>query len=246
MYLSLIVAAIVVLPAPVMIRAIGKKRLPYRAVLEGILAAAAGAMLIMAIASASKTSIFNMIMDDVRGMAQILAGDPSIAQAIGPELTESERFDLFVQFYEQAARLFPASICVLAAFAAYMEYILLSNVIRRMPGRENVLPMDKLRNFSLPKNAGICWLGMLLLSWLAVKTDITGTDLLYVNINALFNFVFCLQGISVLFMYIYKKGAPKAIAVIITAFFLFSGIGKLALMILGFADLFFGLKEKLH
>ena len=84
-----------------------------------------------------------------------------------------------------------------------------------------------------------------LLSWVLAKTGIKIGDLLYANINALFNFVFCLQGMSVIFMFCHKKGAPKAIAVIIILFFLFTGLGKIALLLLGFADVMFRLKEKL-
>lgn len=244
MYLSLIMLAVAVLPVPVIINSIGKGRPPYRAVLEGILSAAAGAICIMILASAADTSVFDSIMDSVRSMAQIVAADPAVRQAAGSKLTEAELYDMVIQVYERAAKLFPASVCVLSAVSSYVEYILLSKVVKRRPGKLPALPMDKLRNFNLPRNAGIGWLGMLLLSWLLMKTGAAGMDLLYMNINALFSFVFCLQGISVLFMYSYKKGAPRAVAVIITALFLFSGIGKLVLMILGFTDLIFGLKEK--
>lgn len=245
MYLPLIVLAVVLLPVPVIISAIAKDRPPYRAVLEGIFSAAAGAMLIMVTASASGTSIFDSIMDSVRGMARILVSDPAVRQAAGAEVSQSELYRMITGVYEQAAKLFPASVCIMATAASYVEYILLSKVVKRKPGNRPARPMDKFRDFHLPRNAGIGWLGMVLLSWILMKADIAGMDLLYVNINALFNFVFCLQGISVLFMFVYKKGAPKALAVIITALFLFSGIGKLALMVLGLADLIFGLKEKL-
>lgn len=245
MYLSLIVIAVVVLPAPVLIKSIGKGLPPYRAVLESIITAAVGAIFIMMLAAVSQTGVFDIIMDNVRIMAQVLAREPGIVQAVGPELTESERFSLFMQIYEQAAKLFPACVCILACVSSYIEYILLSKIVKRKPGGGSARPMDKLRNFNLPRNAGIYWPGMLLVSWVMKSVEISGAELFFMNINALFSFVFCLQGMSVLFMYIYLKEAPKAIAVIVTMLFLFSGIGKLALMILGFADLVFGLKEKM-
>ncbi|MCI8648334.1 MAG: DUF2232 domain-containing protein [Firmicutes bacterium] len=245
MYLSLIVLAVAVLPVPVIIRSIGRGQQPYRTVLEGIISAAVGAILLMVMASASGTSVFDSIMDSVRSMARIIASDPAVRQAAGASVSQSELYRMVTDFYEQSARLFPATICVLSAVASYVEYILLSKVIKQKPGNRPARPMDKFRDFCLPRNAGICWLGMVLLSWALMKADIAGMDLLYVNINALFNFVFCLQGISVLFMFVYKKGAPKALAVIIAALFLLSGIGKLALMILGLADLIFGLKAKM-
>lgn len=246
MYVSLIVLAAIALPAPVLVRSLQKGEQPYRAVLKGIISAAVGTVLIMVAAAASGTGVFQIMMESVRAMSEVLAGDPGMAEAIGGELTQSERAELLSQHYEQAARMFPASVCVLAALFSYMEYILLSKLIKRKPAGEPAIPMEKIRNFDLPKNAGVCWLVLLLLSWLLMKAEMSGMDLLYININGLFNFVFCLQGISVLFMYVYKKGALKAIAVIITVLFLFSGTGKLVLMLLGFTDLIFGLKKRMN
>lgn len=246
MYVSLIVLAAMALPVPVLIRSIQKGTAPYRAVLEGVISAAVGTVFIMAVASASGTGVFELMMENIRTMAEILAGDPGVAKAIGPDLTTAERAKLLTGYYEQAARMFPASICVLGAISAYIEYILLSKFVKRKPGATPAIPMEAIRNFDLPRNAGVCWLALLLLSWLLMKADVTGMNLVYVNINGLFNFVFCLQGISVLFMYVYKKGAPKAMAVIITVLFFFSSIGKLVLMILGFTDLMLGLKKRMN
>lgn len=246
MYVSLIVLAAIALPVPVLIRSMQKGTAPYRAVLEGIISAAAGTVLIMAVAFASGTSVFEVMMKNIRAMAEILAADPGVAKAIGPDMTTGERAKLLSGYYEQAAAMFPASICIMAAIFAYIEYILLSKFVKRNPGATPAIPMEAIRNFDLPRNAGVCWLALLLLSWLLMKADVTGMDLVYVNINGLFTFAFCLQGISVLFMFVYKKGAPKAMAVIITVLFFFSGIGKLALMILGFTDVVLGLKKRMN
>ncbi|MCQ4637490.1 YybS family protein [Anaerovorax odorimutans] len=243
MYLTFIFIAALVLPVPVMIPAMGKKLSPYRVVLEGIFAGVIGSILIMIIASATGNGILDTIQESVRYMAQTVAKDPMIGELLGKETTETERVQLLIQVYGQAANLVPSTICIFTAIAAYIEYIILSRIVK--PEGIPALRMPKFREFDLPRNVIIGWVVIFLLSWILAKTGMHAGELLYGNINALFNFVFCLQGMSVLFMFCYKRKAPKAIAVIIIIFFLFSGFGKLVLLILGFADVIFRLKEKL-
>lgn len=244
MYLTFIFLAALALPVPVLIRSMGKRATPYKAVLEGIIAGAIGAVLIMILASATGNGIFDTIQESIRYLAETLAKDPTVGDLLGTETTEAERIELFTQVYGQAADLVPSTICIFTAIAAYIEYIILSKFVK--PGSTYPMTMSKFREFDLPKNIIIGWVVLFLLSWIFTKTGVAVSELLYVNINALFNFVFCLQGMSVLFMFCHKKGAPKAIAVIIIILFLFSGFGKLVLLVLGFTDVIFRLKERLR
>lgn len=244
MYLTLIFLAALLLPIPVMIQAMRKRLSPYRAVLEGIIAGVIGAIVIMILSSVSGSSIFSTIQESIRYMAEILSKDASIIEIMGKETTEAERFEFITELYGHAADLLPSSICIFTAIAAYIEYIILSKIVK--PGGTPAYSMTKFREFDLPRNVLFGWLSIFLLSWIITKTGIMPNDLLYVNINALFNFVFCLQGMSVIFKFCFSKRAPKIIAVIIIIFFLLTGFGKLALMILGFADVIFKLKEKLR
>lgn len=243
MYLTFVFIAALVLPVPIMIQAMGKRLSPYRVVLEGIFAGVIGSILIMIIASATGNGILDTLQESVRYMAQTLAKDPMVGDLLGKETTETERVQFFTQVYGQAADLVPSTICIFTAIAAYIEYTILSRIVK--PGGALALKMPRFREFDLPRNVIIGWVIIFLLSWVLAKTGIKIGDLLYANINALFNFVFCLQGMSVIFMFCHKKGAPKAIAVIIILFFLFTGLGKIAMLLLGFADVMFRLKEKL-
>ena len=158
-------------------------------------------------------------------------------------MTQSQRADALNEVYGQAAQLLPSSICIISAVASYIEYILLSKVVKWNGVR--AIPMTRFRDFDLPRNIVLGWLVLFVLSWLITKTGIMSSDIVYVNINALFNFAFSLQGMSVLFMFCHRKRAPKVIAVIIVIFFLLSNLGKMVLMLLGFADVLFRLKERL-
>lgn len=244
MYLSFIFLAALALPVPVLIKSMGKRLSPYRAVLEGIIAGAIGAIFIMVLASATGNGIFDTIQESINYIAQTLAKDPTITDLLGTDTTEAERAEFFTQVYGQAADLVPSTICMFTAIAAYIEYIILSKFVK--PGGAYPIPMSKFREFDLPKNIIIGWISIFLLSWIFTKTGVAVSGLLYTNVNTLFSFVFCLQGMSVLFMYCHKKKAPRAIAIIIIIFFILSGYGKIALLILGLADVALRIKERLR
>lgn len=244
MYLTFMFLGAVLFPVPALVRAIRNRKAPYKAVFEGIVSGGAGALLVMILASVSGDSIFDTIIDSVKPMAQALAEDGEFIRMMDPGMSEQERADFVISIYETAASLLPASICILTACVSYVEYIILSKVVRK-DGAEGI-PMEKFRNFELPGNTVIGWLILFGLAWITSKTEIVNGEMLFANINTLFNFVFCLQGISLLFMLCYIKKAPKGIAVIIILLLMFSGTGKMVLMILGFADLIFRLKEKMR
>lgn len=243
MYLTLMLFAAVLLPVPAVAVSMKKRTTPFRSVLEGVIAGAVGAVVIMILASAAGNNIFETLQENIRYMARVLATDPNMESLLGSDTTAAQRAEALERLYGQAADLLPSTICIIAAIAAYIEYILLSKVIKWNGVRP--VPMTKFKEFDLPRNIILGWLVLFGLSWIVTKTGIMPNDLVYLNITALFNFAFCLQGMSVIFMFFDRKRVPKAIAVIVILFFLFSNYGKLILMLLGFTDVLFRLKERL-
>ncbi len=244
MYLTLMFLTALLLPTPVIAGLMRRRMSPYRVVVEGAIAGVAGALFVMILASAAGESIAAVFQESIRYIAQTLAGDPNIAQLLGDELTMSERVEILTRIYGQAADLLPSTIGIFSAVGAYIEYLILSRIIK--PEGTGAVRMSPFREFSLPGNFIIVWAGLFLLSWILTTIKSLPGDALYANINALFDFVFSLQGMSVIFMFCYKKRAPKAIAVIIILFLLFSGFGNLVLVILGFADIIFRLKKRIR
>lgn len=244
MYLTLALAAALLLPVPTIINRIIKRVSPYRAVLEGALAGAAGVLLVMILAAASGQSIFAQIRGDISYIAETLAADSNIRSVLGAGMTQEELANSLASIYEQAAKLIPSTMGIFALAGSYVEYIILSRIIK--PEGEAAIRMTPFRNFDLPRNIIAGWLVIFILSWLCTKIEGMPGELLYVNINTIFDFVFCLQGMSVIFMFCHRKRAPKVIAVIIILFFYFTSLGKIALMILGFADIIFRIKERIR
>lgn len=243
MYLTLIFFLIFLLPIPMLINMLGKREAPFRAVLKGALTACGGAAVIMILASVTGQSVFSEMQSGIGQLARELADSASLAEAMGTQKqSAAERMDFFIEYYKKAAELLPASIGILASLVSYAEYIIFSKLYR--PKGIAAIPMTPLKEFNLPRTAAIGWLLMCALAWIITVTEIFPNDIFYNNINMLFDFIFCLQGISVLFYFVYQRGAPRIIAAILTLFFMVAAFGKQVLFILGLLDLIFDLKKK--
>lgn len=244
MYLTVIFFLVIVLPVPIMTGMIAKRETPFRVVLEGAIAAIMGAVLVMILASVSGKPIFMEMQAGIQEMAKVLAENTSLAEAMGIQgESTAHRIRYFTEIYQEAGKLLPSSISIMAAVISYFEYIILSKLYK--PKGIAAIPMTPMREFNLPRTAITGWILIYLISWILTSTEIYPNDMLYNNVNVLFDFVFSLQGISVLFYLVYRRNAPRIIAVILMLFFMTTVFGKLVLLILGFADILLGLKKKL-
>ena len=106
--------------------------------------------------------------------------------------------------------------------------------------------MPKFREFTLP--GGAIWgiLIMYMVSWLMTSAEMLSDDLLYVNMDLIFDFVLSLQGISVVFMLFHMKKLPKAVAVIIIIVLWGTYMGRWMLVLLGMFDILLGLKTRIQ
>ncbi|MEG0829503.1 MAG: DUF2232 domain-containing protein [Anaerovoracaceae bacterium] len=245
MYLSLAIFVAIFLPIPVISRAIIKRVPPYRAILEGIVGAAVGTTLVFILAAASGNSIFSIMSESIDYMAKILASNQALIESLDmTKATQAEKIVFFTNFYGEAADAIPSVICIIAAVSGYIEYIILSKIIK--PGGSSAFPMAKFRYFSLPRKSILGWAIIYLFSWGITALGIWPDNVLYLNVSGLFNFTFCLQGMAVVFTFCYRKRIHQAIAVIIIAFLFISGIGQIVLLLLGILDLVIGLKGRLR
>ena len=63
--------------------------------------------------------------------------------------------------------------------------------------------------------------------------------------DMLFNFVFSIQGVSVVLMFCHMKRVPKAVGVVIAVVMWMIYVGRMALLIIGMFDLILGLKRRI-
>jgi uncharacterized protein YybS (DUF2232 family) len=71
-------------------------------------------------------------------------------------------------------------------------------------------------------------------------------NMIFLNINYIFDFAFCIQGFSLILMFAYTKRIPKALAVIAIIVIYCTNLGQTVLMLAGFTDIVFGLKQRMR
>lgn len=246
MYLLLIFLMSFIIPLAVLPAMIKKgAESPYRIVLNAAIISSAAALAVFAAASMTGESVYGQLSSTIGAMADMLATDNSIAEMMNlGDTSVGERADIYVKLYQEVFESLPASIMTFNAVTAYFEYILLSRtLLTRNPG---VRTMPKFREFSLP--AGAIWgiMIMYLISWLLTTTETLPNDLLYVNMDLIFDFVLSLQGISVVFMLFHMKKLPKAVAVIVIIVLWGTYMGRWMLVLLGMFDIILGLKIRIQ
>ena len=106
--------------------------------------------------------------------------------------------------------------------------------------------MTPVREFSMRRQAFLCWFGIYLLSYLLTLTDFSAGQMVYANIDYLFRMAFAYQGISFIFYFVYMKKWPKAVALIAVILLMTQNLGVMGLYLLGFLDLVFGLKGRVR
>ncbi len=229
MYISLLLFAAVLVPIPLIVKSIMRREGPYKACMDGIIGAGFAMVFVFILASQGENSI---------GKELALAGEEMM------KLLTQEQADVFRPLYVNATNGVPGSMLVFTALCAYVEYILLSKVIK-IKG-EPALEMPPIREFLLPRSVIRGWLVMIILSWLSKLSGFSAGDLVMININILFEFTFALQGISLLFLWTYLKGVSKAVPVIVTIILWAMPAGMTLLFILGIVDVFIGLRYKIR
>lgn len=244
MYLLLIYFLILIIPLIVMPKHIRLGTLsPYRTVMQATLVTTAAAAIVFMAASMAGQGLFAQMKELTDDMARELAGNPMIADAFSQtSVSEADRAKMFEQIYDQTFAVMPACIMTMGAVVAYIEYMIMA---RLMGKRRPVKKLPKFREFSLPHSAFMGIMGMYLLTWILTETGVFSDNMMYANINFIFDFAFSIQGLSVVLMLCYAKRLPKALGIVAAVILWMTFIGKTLLVILGMMDLIFNFKERL-
>ena len=159
-------------------------------------------------------------------------------------VSKADRVEVISAIYKSAFAVMPATIMAMSVVVSYIEYIIISKIMSRRVA--TVRRMPKFREFTWPSSALMGIMGMYLLSWLLTKTGVFADSMVYMNIDFLFNFMFSLQGVSVVLMFCHMKRIPKAIGIIAAVILWMTYFGRMALLIVGMIDLVFGIKKRIQ
>lgn len=246
MYLLLIYFLILVVPIAVMPGYIRTGKMsPYRTVMQATLIITVMTVIVFMVASMTGEGIFAQLQELIDDMAKDLAKNPMIEDSLNlASVSKADRVEVISAIYKSAFAVMPATIMAMSAVVSYIEYIIISKIMSRRVA--TVRRMPKFREFTWPSSALMGIMGMYLLSWLLTKTGVFADSMVYMNIDFLFNFMFSLQGVSVVLMFCHMKRIPKAIGIIAAVILWMTYFGRMALLIVGMIDLVFGIKKRIQ
>lgn len=243
MIASLAMLVAVLVPIPTIIKSMKERVTPFRAVINGVLSGTLGALIVMVIGQLMGVNAFDELFKAVDSMVKVMSENAEFAALFGEDVSKDQLTEMLTVIYENSIKLLPGCIVIISLFASYVEYIILSRILK-FDGLTPI-PMTKMQEFDLPRRLVTLWclvyIAMLILS----KTDMFADSIILVNINMLFDIAFCLQGISVIFMLCHTRRIPRVVPGVLMVLILVFGLCRNIVMLLGFVDLLFGLKYRM-
>ncbi len=244
MYLSVIFILTLVIPFLVMPKHIRLGILPpYRVVLLSIMGICTMAAVILMIASFSGQGVYAQLLDASKIVSEQAASNPAIVEAFGAGgVSEAEMSNILMQMYSKGFLMVPTGILFMGAVTSYVAYIILS---RTMSKNGDVKKMPKFREFTFPHGTAMAVMIMYLISWVILDSEAKIGEILYANFSTIFDLVFVLQAIATVFMFFHFKRVPQVVSVIACICMCVSSFGKTFMVLLGMADMFFGLRARM-
>ena len=236
LFLLIIVIPFVTMPRDIRSNSVS----PYFAVVRAVLTTMVALIAVMAMAKFTGNPLFEMYHDSVVRISEAILNDSGLRDMVGlTDVDDAEAKKSLIEFYDKIAMKMPGYLLLLTTIVCYFDYIILS---RSQAKRQPVQLMPKFKEFSFPSSTVMAMVIMYFLAWFISKGGMEGGESIFLNINYLFDMVFCIQGASVIFMYFDLKRVPKAVPVILIIFLWNAYLLRELVVIIGIMDLIFGLK----
>lgn len=244
MYLSLIFILTLIIPFIAMPKHIKMNILPpYRVILLSIMGIGVMTALVLMVASFSGQGLYAQLHEVAKLISADAATNPMIIEALGmKEMSEAEISQMLLTMYDKGFLVLPVAVLLMGAIVSYIVYIILSNIMGK---KIEVKKMPKFREFTFPHGTAMAVMIMYIIGWIMLESESEMGEMLFANFSALFDIVFVLQGIAVVLMFFHFKKIPQAIAVVVSGFMVITSIGKTFIVLLGMADMFFGLRMRM-
>lgn len=244
MYSLLLILIIIFIPIPIMVKMMLTGHSAYRGVFQGTVTAVTGVtmllLLVWAISGISLLEAMNQALNtiSVENMTMTKSYEAFGLKNMDPDQLQ----DAFDQMKNVMKMAVPGALIVMISVLTYLNYGVLSMILRRFSGRVSVLP--PFRNFTLPKSIILGSIMIYGLSYLVVKMGIINGDLMMLTVQIVFTFIFSAQGLAALFYIGYKRRAPKIIMLIIAVIFVFTWFGQTFLFLLGLLDIVLDIRKR--
>jgi uncharacterized protein YybS (DUF2232 family) len=243
MYTFLLLAIMIFIPIPIMMRYMLTGRNAYRGILEGSLSAVTGVALVFLVFWSMTGATFFEVLNSALSQIKVEDLNMSGYYAMGMKQLQPDAMQLALDNMKEMTKLaLPGMLIVFCLIVAYLNYGFLSWLIGRTGRKISALP--PFRTFSLPRNIIIGSMIIYLLSYISANMGIIDKNLMMFSLELLFTFVFSIQGLAVIFYFGYLKKIPRIVLVIVSAVFVLTWLGQTFLFLLGLIDIILDIRKR--
>jgi len=211
-----------------------------KALLFGSIATLVASVILLTLLSyVSGISVTDIIEESFNFSADI---NFSIYESLGMDpKTINETKNMMENIKNMSLMLLPSSVIFGSVIFTYLNYTV-SGVILRRIGTPVERP-GRFSEFRLPRNFLLGSLLIVFLSFIAGKLNIVDFNTLFTNVFYLFFITYLIQGLSVAYFFLEKRGISRGFRVFIVILLLLIPNTGLILMFIGFFDMLFNIRK---
>ncbi len=142
-----------------------------------------------------------------------------------------EMFTGYIQFFKI---MIPALLISVSVVDSFINYIVSRTILKRL--KLEMKPFPPFARWRFPRNIALGFIMMIALTYAGGYFGLDNTEVIMGNIFLLFNSVFLIQGLAVIYYYMTSKGWPKFGKIAVSVLILFNNILVLAVVFIGLID----------
>ena len=154
----------------------------------------------------------------------------------------NEMKEALMSSFELLKVMLPALLIMVALMDSYLNYTVARIVLRRLDLR--LEPLPPFAEWRAPGHLAIGFLLLMLLSFVGGYFGLGNMDVVLGNILLLFQMVFLVQGLSVAYYFLSRKGVNKLVRVLLIIFILFNQPLAMAAMLAGVLDVVLDIRKR--
>jgi uncharacterized protein YybS (DUF2232 family) len=153
-----------------------------------------------------------------------------------------EMKETIISSFELMKVMLPALLIMVALMDSYLNYTVARIVLKRLDLR--LEPLPPFAEWRAPGHLTIGFLLLMLLSFAGGYLGLANMDVVLGNILLLFQMVFLVQGLSVAYYFLLRRGVSKLFRVLLIIFILFNQALAMAAMLAGVLDVMLDFRKR--
>lgn len=182
----------------------------------------------------------NPIRLQIEAMEKSLEITTQFYKNIGLDQVEDIK-DIFMNSLELIKLTIPAVLIFASVLDSFLNYTLSGVILKRF--KLNMKPFPPFAEWRFPSNAALGFLLLVALTYIGRYLGLQNTQVIMANIFLIFNLVFLIQGLAVVYHYMLSRGLPKFARILIVILALFNHILALVTVFIGLLDVIFDFRK---